>query len=245
MKSFKIYFSQAALISICAFSGCQTDELGSLSPATSRTPEGTAELNLPDDKTIYTPLHIPPSSVVKQVYPQATSWLVTWNNVKDDYYNSIAGVFSTVDGSFHSFYSLSQAATETIANADMSLVNHRFIRNLTNGHTYSEFAPATLFKPSTLSPLEFAVAVQNNPSLFQQEFENSPFVPTGHQPYPTQESGLVVYGTGQIYLFKTDRTPAVYGAIRIVNGDINSAIPGPWPRVIQIVVYKPLVKTLP
>lgn len=31
-------------------------------------------------------------------------------------------------------------------------------------------------------------------------------------------------------------TPAVYGAIRIV---------GTSPRVIQIVVYKPLVKTLP
>jgi hypothetical protein len=99
-------------------------------------------------------------------------------------------------------------------------------------------ATATLFKRSGLSPIEFAVAVQNNPALFQQEFENSAYYPSEIEPNSSSsDSGdNEYYKSGQIYLFKTDRTPAVYGAIRIV--DATNVYTGTAPRVIQIVVHR-------
>jgi hypothetical protein len=108
MKSLKIYFLQAAIIGIHTLSGCQNDALNSLSSQASRNTSGTAVLNLPppDDLAPHGAIIIPPSSVIKQEYPQATSWLVTWNNPLPDYRYSLAGIVSTVDSSFQSYNSL-------------------------------------------------------------------------------------------------------------------------------------------
>jgi hypothetical protein len=241
MKSLRIYLLQAAVISICAFSGCQNDELNSLSPDASRTREGRATIHLQpsDDLVDHGSVIIPPSSVVKQEYPQATSWLVTWNkgNCYSCNRDSQANIFNTTDGTFHSINSLNQSAPENSAKADISLVRDNFIQNLRKLMWYDELVPATLFVPTDLTPTQFANAVQNNPALFEYEFENGPYVPTDLQPYENEHGDLESYQTGDIYLFKTGRTPAVYGAIRIV--DATS------PRVIQIVVYRNTALALP
>jgi hypothetical protein len=239
MKPLKSYFLQAAMVGICALSGCQKDELSSLNLPDKNHSARTASINrpAPDDLTPPGAVIIPPSSVIKQEYPQATSWLVTWNNPIEDYIYSLAGIFSTVDGSFHSFNSLNQSSQENTAKADMVLLPGR-IQSLEGASVlvHGAFAPATQFKPSGLSLIGFMNAVQNNPALFQQEFENSPYFSTELQPYPYDGGDWVYYQTGEIYLFKTDRTPAVYGAVRIV--DASNVWTGTSPRVLQIVVQK-------
>ncbi|MFC5537723.1 hypothetical protein ACFPQ1_25625, partial [Rhodocytophaga aerolata] len=232
---------QAAMVSLCALPACQNDELGSLSPAASRNSNNTAVLNPPppDDLIPNGGVIIPPSSVIKHEYPQVTSWLVTWNNPLPDYRYSLAGIFSTVDGSFHSVHSLNQSNKSSWANtakADMYLFpgNVEALKNASY-LLHGASAPATQFKPSSLTLVEFINALQSKQGFFQQQFENSPDEATPIQPY-NYDGEADYYDSGDIYLFKTGRTPAVYGAIRIV--DATNVWTGTVPRTIQIVVQK-------
>lgn len=239
MKRLNAFIQYLMATGICVLAGCQENELNSLRlPAADAPATSTATKRPPpDDLAPPGVVSIPPSSVRKQEYPQATSWLVTWNNPSEDYRFSLAGIFSTVDGSFHSINSLNQSSSDNTAKADMDLLPG-VIQSLENASylVHEPYAKATRFKPSGLSLLGFMNAVETNPALFQQEFENSPYFSTNRQPYPYDGSDWVYYQTGEIYLFKTGRKPAVYGAIRIV--DATNVWTGTSPRVIQIVVQK-------
>jgi hypothetical protein len=228
MNALKTLFLLNFLICSFLLSSCQEDDFAGINDHnTGRFPTGKAPNPVPE--------LIPPSSVVLEDYAMATSWTATWNYPFWTNRRSLAGIFNTSSGTFHSYNSI-KGDELLIAQADMYLL-FGTIQSLEENFyiDYSEAAPATRFKPSSLSLIGFHNAVQNNPALFQQEYENSIQGATEFQPYnyPTgEESGY--YSSGDIYLFKTDSQPARYGAIRIIEG--SDIVGGTVPRVIQIVL---------
>lgn len=234
MKPIKCYLLYLSVICTMLITGCQEEEV-----ATFKIPSGRPN---PGDKAPNPlPTLIPPSEVIIEEYTQATSWTVTWNHPYFQNRYALASIFNTNDGTFHSYNSLNASGQDLTAKADMALLFGK-VTSVEN-HTYLEhkaFAPATRFKPSSMTVLGFINATQNNPHLFKEAFEDHTYEPTHFQPYNYEANGgdNVYYQSGEIYLFQTDQTPARYGAIRIIEG--SDIVGGTIPRVIQIVLYNPV-----
>ncbi|MEM9674578.1 MAG: hypothetical protein AAF992_18440 [Bacteroidota bacterium] len=204
-----------ALLSAVLLPGCQSDDTSSIFPVSKRptSPGGYAP-------TLTTP--IPPTSVEEEVLDGAKRWLITFSDINYDLHYLHQRFFSTTDGSFYNIKQLHLSANAT-AKADLDFLFGR-IQSI-DGFllTYPEQAAATQFKPSNLTAGELAFIVDNDPAQLENAFENSIYAATDVQPYDYVEDkyNFDYYETGDIFLFKTDRTPARYGAIRIVQSEAD------------------------
>ncbi|MEM6845720.1 MAG: hypothetical protein AAF632_26155 [Bacteroidota bacterium] len=210
LNVFFLIFAGALLLS-----GCQSDDTSSMFPVRKRpTPPGGYA------PTLATP--IPPTSVEEEVLDGAKRWLITFSDINYDLHYLQQRFFSTTDGSFYNIKQLHLSADAT-AKVDLDFLFGR-IQSI-DGFllTYPEQAAATQFKPSNLTAGALAFIVANDPTYLEDEFENSPYAATEVQPYNYIEDkyDFDYYETGDIFLFKTDRTPARYGAIRIVQSEAD------------------------
>ena len=194
------------------FSSCQPEEVAPSLP-TSRQP--------PPIKKTPTPLPgtIPPNQVIRTDYAGATKWRIIYTNVDVNLGSLYQRYFSTVDGSFQSLSELNSSTSAT-ARADMNLMfwfiaspdkfNHQL--------TFPAHAAATRFKPSEWPYWQLPFITLTDPAQFEAAFEGSMFESTPYQPYNYELNGdeSDYINEGDIYFFKTDRTPARYGAVSIL-----------------------------
>ncbi len=227
MKTTLLHFIATVVFAIALIS-CQTEEVAPLRPV------GW----LPGDKAPNPiPTNIPPAEVIRTDYAGATKWRITFNDPKYAFKWAYQRFFSTVDGSFRNLADLNSSSKAT-SRADMDFL-FGFIKAPENFHNYlhyDAYAPETQFKPASLSLIQLADITEYNPTLFQDEFENSPFYGTSFQPYNYELNGdeSTFYENGDIFLFKTDRNPARYGAIRIIER--SQIYQGIGPRIVEVIV---------
>ncbi|MEM6845721.1 MAG: hypothetical protein AAF944_27295 [Bacteroidota bacterium] len=225
MKTLSIYTLLAILLT---FGGCQTEEVA---------PKRSVGW-LPEDKTPNPiPASIPPAEVIRTEFSGATKWRITFNDPKFALKWAYQRFFSTEDGTFHNLADLNSSVSAT-NQVDMDFLfgyvqsPHQYDNHL----TYPEAAVMTKFKPSDMSYWDLVVATELNPSAFETAFESSPFEAVSFQPYNYENYGdeSSLYQDGEIFLFKTDRNPARYGAIRIVEASL--IYQGIGPRIVEVIV---------
>jgi len=216
-----------ALISASLLASCQSDDISSSYPVKKRPTR-------PGEYAPMPPSPIPPTSVVEEELDGAKRWLITFNDIDYDLHYLHQRFFSTVDGSFYNIKQLHLSADAT-AKADLDFLVGRV--QSTEGFllTYPEQAVATQFKPSDLTVKQLAFMAENNPDQLEDTFENSLYAATNVQPYNYVEDkyDFEYYETGDIFLFKTDRSPARYGAVRIVQS-VPSQVAST--RVVEVTV---------
>lgn len=232
MKLLKNHIIYLMIVCMSLAAGCQQEEENALMIPSGLPGPGDKAPN-PGGDTIF------PSEVIKEEYPNATRWQITWDD--PDWHNQwgYARFFSTVDGSVHKLHTLNASAKLT-AKADMDLLFGRVRApdDFSNLIHHQDHVKATRFKPSDLTLEELMDITANNPSLFEDEYENNPNAPAPFQPYNYAKDGYegVPYQNGEIYTFKTDRIPPKYGAIRVV--ETSSIYLGIGPRIMEVIVQK-------
>lgn len=221
MKHLTITF--LTFISTLLFS-CQSDDTSNIVP----------QLNRPGDKVPIPASPIPPASVVEETLDGAKRWTITFNNIDYDKHYLYQRFFSTTDGTFYNIKQV-HASAEATAKADIDFLKGKV--NSTQGFllTYPEDAVKTRFKPTNLSAASLAFMANNNPGQLKNTFEDSPYAATDVQPYDYEEDkwNYLYYHMGDKFLFKTDRSPARYGYIRIIQSDPGQQSPD---RVVEITV---------
>ncbi|MGB3589142.1 MAG: hypothetical protein WBA23_21530 [Tunicatimonas sp.] len=178
-------------------------------------------------KPVHPPLHVeppltdfnaslPPPEVTRTEYPGAIRLEVTldvhgissWNRRYKKF-------FGVANESFQSKNEIN-ASAENTNHADMYF-EYYGIGSTDYEYTHSldfpESAPTTLFKEVKVRPAIIEYMATTAPELLQSKFEDSPAVENnfvGNYEYTTP---------GSTYVFKTDRSPARYGLIKILESD--------------------------
>jgi len=188
-------------------------------PPFGKLPRGPGKLKAKTDPTFNPPV----VTVVKNDFAKAKGWRITW---KGGSYNSLTAdkvqsIFSTVTGAVNSVDFLNKTSWGNTNNADMMLYfgdiqSTKSVSQLTN----SSGTKHTSFKLTGMKVADLENYAKNDPAKFgivySLAFDKAAEVKND-------------YKSGQIYAFKTDRTPARYGAVRIVAMN---------PRIIEVVVQK-------
>jgi hypothetical protein len=227
VKTQSAYFIIALLFAM-TFSSCQPEEVAPVQPR-------SQFLSLYKKKP--SPDVIPPDEVIRTVYAGATKWQITYNNYDVNLGSLYQRYLNTIDGSLQNLAQL-QSRPETTAQADLNL-SFYFVESTDKyDHllTYPASALATRFKPAEFGTWQLAAMTVGNPAQFQSEFENSTFEATRSQPYNYELNGdeSDYLQEGDIFLFKTDRRPARYGAIYIKEKP--NYIQNTKPFVIEVTV---------
>jgi hypothetical protein len=170
------------------------------------------------------PYHPPIVTVIKKDFDEARGWRITWKSVAGSDptpQNKVQSIFSTVTGAVNSVDYLNGVSAKNTDNADMML----YFGDLRSTHkvpqlTHKSGLKKTQFKLSGMKVADLEDAAKNDPNKFGVIYTLA-FDAAGE----VKEN----YKEGQIYVFKTDRTPAKYGAVRIVSMS---------PRIIEVVVQK-------
>ncbi|MEM9675252.1 MAG: hypothetical protein ACFB15_28535 [Cyclobacteriaceae bacterium] len=163
--------------------------------------------------------------ITRQDFPDAIGWRISWfggNLHSNNDFNKVPAIFSTVTGTVRSVNTLNNSSSQLTKDADMWLYNNlKAPRKLFN-LDHLNHAKRTRFKVSGMKVSDLQNAAQNQPGLFGIAYEWDLNEPNGK---------LVIssYKEGQIFSFKTDRTPAKYGAVRIVKK---------YPLILEVVVQK-------
>jgi|GEM_PF-1177989 len=207
--------------------GCESDDASNIVPSISQPTTLGGYSPTP-------PAPIPPSSVVEEELGGARRWTINFSDIDYDLHYLHQRFFSTTDGTFYNINQLHLSADAT-SKADLDFLVGRV--QSTEGFllTYPEHAVATQFKPTNLSAQQLDDIAENYPNMLTDAFENSPYAATNVQPYNYVEKkyDFDYYQTGDIFLFKTDRSPVRYGAVRILHS---------WPsqytnaRTIEVIV---------
>lgn len=183
-------------------------------------PKGPTKLKekAPSDPTFKPPI----VTVIKQEFPDARGWRIKWEggSYTSETSQKVQSIFSTINGSVHSVHYLNNTSPGNTSNADMQLYfgdlkSTKQVSQLMNGTTRK-----TSFKLSGMTVAQLEDAAKNDPSKFTAVYTFG---------FDVASEVKDDYKAGQIYVFKTDRMPAKYGAVRIVS--LN-------PRVIEVVVQK-------
>ena len=215
-------------------SSCQPDEVAPLQP-------GSGHLPTPGKKApVIIPTSIPPDEVIRTIYPRTTKWRITYNNVDVNLGQLYQRYFSTLDGTFQSWSELNSSAKAT-SRADMNLL-FRSIASTGKNHvylTYPDHASPTRFKPAEFGPWQLAVMTTGNQDQFEDAFERSTYDPAPFQPYNYDMYGEEsdAMEEGDIYLFKTGRDPACYGAVNVVK--LANPYLGTEQTVIEVTLQSP------
>lgn len=173
-----------------------------------------------------TPNPFPTVTVIKANFSNATGWRITWKggSYNAENVNKVPSIFSTINGSVHSVHYLNNTAWLNTDYADMQLYFGKLVATskvpqLTKVNALKD----TQFKLSNWNVATLEDVSKNNPNAFGLAFEFGFFGAA-----QTQTGN---YSAGQVYLFKTDRIPAKYGAVRIVKT-------GGAEKIIEVVVQK-------
>ncbi len=224
MKPLKTYFLSASILFLFLMPGCQQDELDTMNIQPYQPPPVYKAPN-PGGTRIGQP------RVIKQAFPKATGWRIIWEDTgfDNDSWQKYPGIFSTINGSVHSVHYLNNTSWQNTDYADMYLLFEQVTSTTRPELVHPAHVKATEFKRSDMSVAELADYAENNPDMFQYLFENESYGVAEVQPIE-KESDYPWYQPGEIYTFKTDRVPAKYGAVRIVEL---------WsPTIIEVVVQK-------
>ncbi|WPP50754.1 hypothetical protein [Catalinimonas niigatensis] len=181
----------------------------------------------PTDEIISNPPHknLPfVKQVIKRDFDGAKGWRIVWGGGEWDVSDvqKIPSIFSTVTGSVNSVLYLNNTSPQNTDNADMSIYFSLAATDQIGSLNYTTRTKKTLFKLSGMNVTDLQNAAENHPNLFTVAYEWDLNEPNG-------SLSMGNYQTGDIYSFKTDRAPAKYGAIRIVDKS---------PLTIEIVVQK-------
>jgi hypothetical protein len=164
---------------------------------------------------------LPTVEVIKKDFANAKGWRLTWKGgvITDENATKVQSIFSTITGAVNSIDFLNNTSWGNTNNADFMLFNGLKATSAISQLTQKTALHATTFKLTSMTVSDLENAAENNPNLFGLIYAWAFDAPT------TTKS----YQAGQIYVFKTDRVPAKYGAVRIVSMN---------PRVIEVVVQK-------
>ena len=207
--------------------GCQSDDASSIVPISTRSTSVSDNLSIPM-------VTIPPTEVEEETLDGAQRWIITFYNIDYDKHYQYQRFFSTVDGSFRNITQLMNSPSST-ANADLDFLVGRMQNAAGFLSPHPQYVVHTQFKPSDLSAKELDMMAHHNPEQLADAFENSPYMATDKQPYNYVEDDYTFdyYQTGDIFLFKTDRTPARYGAVRIIHSQASYYANS---RVVEVIV---------
>jgi len=207
--------------------GCQTDDMSSIVPLLPG-PATAAEDWVDPIPTIA------PIIIEEETLDGARRWVIAFYNIDYDLHYQYQRFFSTLDGSFYNVTQL-QNSTDATAKADLDFLVGR-VQN-TKGFLLpqAEYDVHTQFKPSDMSAKSLSIIANTNPQQLADAFENSPFAATNVQPYDYKKDqyDFDYFEKGDMFLFKTDRTPARYGAVRIIHTDVS---PTSNSRVVEVIV---------
>ena len=222
MKIMK-YASFAALGVVMLLIGCNDD---SMAPSFENTKSLTHQMSAIDDIGSGQQNTLPVVTVIKNNFSGATGWRVTWKGgiITSENADRVQSVFSTITGAVNSTEYLNAVSPGNTDNADMQLYFGKLkatseVSDLTNVTELKE----TRFRLSTWNVATLEDAAVTNPQNFGIAYELGAF---GSKVLETGN-----YSAGQIYLFKTDRVPVKYGAVRIVKT-------GGAEKIIEVVVQK-------
>lgn len=221
MKNLKFVYASAFALSLF-FTSCNDE---SVTPS-SRDANASSRQGITDDFKNGQENTLPVVTVIKNNFNATTGWSVTWKGgiITSENVHQVQSIFSTVTGAVHSVQFLNASLWSNTDNADMQL----FFGKLTATSKISQLTnvsalKATRFRLSTWDVATLEDAAKNNPLNFKVAYEfsspESKVLETGN------------YSAGQIYLFKTDRPQAKYGAVRIVKT-------GGSETIIEVVVQK-------
>ncbi|OUC15504.1 MAG: hypothetical protein B0A82_06035 [Alkalinema sp. CACIAM 70d] len=165
---------------------------------------------------------LPVVNVTTQNFTNAKGWRITWTGgvISDTNWTKVQSIFSTVTGAVNSIQYLNNTSWGNTDNADFMLYFGLKATSEVSQLTKANALKETHFKLSSMTVTDLANAAQNNPNIFGLVYE------LGFDQATTTKPN---YQAGQIYVFKTDRNPAKYGAVRIVSMN---------PRTIEVVVQK-------
>ena len=169
------------------------------------------------------PYHPPIVTVVKNDFDKAKGWRITWKSVGGEAppFKKVQSIFSTVTGAVNSIDYLNGTGWHNTDNADMML----YFGDLSSTNKVSQLTQEsglkkTRFKLSGMTLADLENAAKNDPTKFTAVYTFG---------FDAAAEVKEDYKQGQIYVFKTDRNPAKYGAVRIVSMS---------PRIIEVVVQK-------
>lgn len=222
MKILK-YVSSAALGLIILMTSCNDD---SMAPSFESSRNLNPQLADIDDITSGQENTLPVVTVIKNNFTGATGWRVTWKGgiITSSNANSVQTIFSTVTGAVNSVKYLNAVSSGNTDNADMQLYFGKLTATSeVDDLTHVAHVKDTRFRLSTWNVATLEDAAVTNPLNFGIAYELGAF---GSKVLETGN-----YSAGQIYLFKTDRVPAKYGAVRIVKT-------GGAEKIIEVVVQK-------
>jgi len=212
IRTLRSVYIPIVLVCALAFSSCQLDD--EVAPIKSVGPQSVSS----EGAQILLPISVPPDEMVRTDYPLATKWRITYNNVGLGH--SYRRFFSTLDGSLRTMDELNNSRKAT-ARADMNIMFWYVssLEEFDNFLTYPEYISATRFKPATFGPWQLAAMTVGNSAQFKAEFDHNQFGATPFQPYNYELNGdeSTYVKKGDIFLFKTGRTPAQYGAVHILE----------------------------
>jgi hypothetical protein len=233
MNLLKSHFLYTLLVCVCLLTACEQEEPDAFNfqpydPApVYKNPQNPEEPGVPQPR------------IIREDFPNATAWRITWEDLIYNYEAQRHAYFSTSNGSLYSMSFLNSTSWQNTANVDMSLIEGFITSPSHDDHAslkYFNRTKSTAFKRTGMSAVEFADFAQNNPGMFQSLFENEPYAATDWQPNRTDPgyefSGY--YETSDLYTFKIESDPPKYGAIRVVEGWTGS----PDKIVIEVVVQK-------
>lgn len=222
MKLLK-YVSSAALGLVMLMASCNDD---SMAPSFESNRNLNPQLADIDDITSGQENTLPVVTVIKNNFTGATGWRVTWKGgiITSSNANSVQTIFSTVTGAVNSVKYLNAVSPGNTDNADMQLYFGKLMATSeVDDLTHVAHVKDTRFRLSNWNVATLEDAAVTNPLNFGIAYELGAF---GAKVLETGN-----YSAGQIYLFKTDRVPAKYGAVRIVKT-------GGAEKIIEVVVQK-------
>lgn len=166
----------------------------------------------------------PVVTVVKKDFAKAKGWRISWKggSYTSETVQKVPSIFSTITGAVHSIHFLNNTSWGNTDNADMQLYfgDLRSTSNLAS-LTQKSGLKKTTFKLSGMKVADLEEAATKDPAKFGVIYTLA---------FDAAAQVKKDYKAGQIYVFKTDRSPSRYGAIRIVSTGN--------PRIIEVVVQK-------
>jgi hypothetical protein len=164
-------------------------------------------------------------TVVRQDFPAATGWRITSKGgiYSPETAKDLQQFFSTITGAINSMNFLNGTSWSTTDNVDMSIWGRLKATSTIPGFVHVSALKNTLFRLTNLNVATIKDTAMVNPAAFGLAFEYGNFGPKVNKTAP--------YAAGQIYLFKTARSVAKYGAIRVVKSGGSEAI-------IEVIVQK-------
>ncbi len=231
MKSFS--FIILALFCLTTFSACEQEEVAPFHTSNQRPlpdaggfapdplPDAGGFANNPSSPTVQ------PIAFYPLVFSKAKGWYIKWKvpsmasgsfpHKDHDFWDNCAGFLSTVDGSLRSINELNNLGWEATADTDMYIPIGKLRSPSGFPLVHAAHRRATFFKLSNMTSEEMMSMAHHSPNNFEEAYEENPASPEGLVPYDPYDHSAF-YQEDEVYVFKTGRNPAKYGAIRIIDG---------------------------